>query len=135
MRNLLGFLSLLLLIQLSLPAHAEEEEADAVKAPPAYFHLKPSIVSNLNGGPRYLRAEVQILATDAEVIPDLETHAPALRHEFLMLLTEQDGKALKTPEGKEQLRKAAIAAFQKVMQEMTGKEAVKDLFFTAFYVR
>lgn len=133
MRKLLGFLSLFLLLQISLPVQAEEEET--AKAPPAYFQLKPSIVSNLNGGPRYLRADVQILAADAEAVADLEVHAPALRHEFLMLLTEQDGKALKTPDGKEQLRKAAIAAFQKIMTEKAGKEAVKDLFFTAFYVR
>lgn len=134
MRKLLGLLSVFLLLQISLPLQAEEEET-AVKAPPVYFQLKPSIVSNLNGGPRYLRAEVQILATDADAIIDLETHAPALRHEFLMLLTEQDGSALKTPDGKEQLRKAAIAAFQKIMLDKTGKEAVKDMFFTAFYVR
>ncbi len=133
MRKLLGFLSLLLLLQPASPVHAEEEEA--AKAPPAYFQLKPSIVSNLNGGPRYLRVDLQILATDADAVPELETHAPALRHEFLMLLTEQDGAALKTPEGKEALRKTAITAFQKIMKEMTGKEAVKDLYFTAFYAR
>lgn len=132
MRKLVVFFTLCSLLLANGLTRAEEE---AERQPPAYYQLTPSIVSNLTGGPRFLRCDVQILATDQDAVTDLETHAPALRHEFLMLLTTHDGKDLKTSEGKEKLRTDAIASFKRIMKEMTGKELVKDLFFSSFYVR
>lgn len=132
MRKLVVFFTLCFFIQAGVVAKAEEEP---VRQPPVYYQLTPSIVSNLTGGPRFLRCDVQILATDQEAVTELETHAPALRHEFLMLLTNHDGKALKTSEGKEKLRTEAVTAFNRILKEMTGKEPVKDLFFSSFYVR
>ena len=133
MRKLVAFFTLCLLLLTGFAVQAEEEPVE--HAPPAFYQLTPSIVSNVTGGPRFLRCDVQILAVDKDAITDLETHAPALRHEFLMLLTGYDGKLLKTNEGKEKLRTDAVAAFQKIMKEMTGKELVKDVFFSSFYVR
>ena len=140
MRKLVGFFALFLFLSIGMVAHAEEKkeeekEEEKERLPPAYYQLAPSIVSNLTGGPRFLRCDVQLLATDQEAATALAEHAPALRHEFLMLLIGYDGKALQTAEGKEKLRQDAITALQKVMTEMTGKALVKDLFFTSFYAR
>lgn len=136
MRKLVVFFTLFLFLPMAMVAQAEEKkDEEKERLPPVYYQLTPSIVSNLTGGPRFLRCDVQIQAVDQEAVIELETHAPALRHEFLLVLTAHDGKALKTAAGKEKLRKDAIVALQKTMKEMTGKDLVKDLFFTSFYVR
>lgn len=101
----------------------------------SYYKLKPSIVSNLNGGPKYIRCDIQLMTEYPENVAKLELHTPAIRHELLMLMIEQDGKVLKTPDGKEALRKAALEAIRNLLKERAGKTLVEDLYFTTFYVK
>ena len=101
----------------------------------AYFALKPSLVSNLTGGPKYIRCDVQLMTEQASALPQLALHTPAVRHTLLMLLAGQDGKALKTAGGKETLRGAALKAVQEQLEALTGEPIVADLFFTAYYVK
>lgn len=112
-------------------AAAEEEEPIDI----GYYAFKPSIVSNLSGGPKYIRCDIQLMTEKASLIPMIELHAPALRHHVLMLLAGQDGKQLKSREGKEGLRKAALQAIQAQLEELAGEPIVKDLYFTAYYVK
>jgi flagellar FliL protein len=109
---------------------ADEAEVDI-----AYYALKPSIVSNLAGGPKYIRCDVQLMTEAASELPDVELHSPALRHAILMLIAAQDGKQLQTREGKESLRQAALASVQSQLEELTGRPIVNDLYFTAYYVK
>jgi len=132
MRKLL-YLALLCLC-LPLAAHAEDEEPQP-KPEPIYVKLGPSLVSNLNGGPKYIRCEVQLMVHGEEHQALLEKYLPALRHELFLLLVEQDGRALQTPQGKEALRQSAIAAMRQVMQAHTGQPVVEDLYFTSYYVQ
>jgi len=134
MRNFLTLLTLLLALHGPLAAFASGAED---KDGPGYFYhsLSPALVTNLAAGGKYLRCDVQLMSEDAAALPDVQLHAPALRHELLMLLSEQDGTKLKTPDGREQLRKEALEAVRKVMREQTGKNTVDDLFFTAFFVQ
>lgn len=117
---------------LCAPSHAGYDET----APDiGYFALKPSIVSNLTGGPKYIRCDIQLMTEQAEQLPRIELHAPALRHAVLMLLAAQDGTQLTTRDGKERLRKDALAAVQEQLKGLTGETLVNDLYFTAYYVR
>lgn len=128
----------LALLCLPLLAYAAEEEAveDAEPKPdPVYFELAPSLVTNLNGGPKLIRCEVQLMVLSEENKALLTKYAPALRHELFLLLAEQDGPALQTPAGKETLRQAAIAAMRKLMEAQTRQPVIEDLFFTSYYVR
>ena len=53
---------------------ADDEE------PPAeigYYALTPSIVSNLSGGPKYIRCDVQLMTSNAQTLPQIELHAAA----------------------------------------------------------
>jgi flagellar FliL protein len=112
--------------------------AIAEDAPPVeigYHALKPSFVSNLTGGPKYIRCDVQLMTEYASELPKIELHEPALRHSILMLIAGQDGNQLKTPDGKEAFRKAALAAVQEQLEELTGKPLVEDLYFTSYYVK
>jgi flagellar FliL protein len=129
------FFSLILLVSSLLIPSLSFAEDDEEKKPVAYHKLSPSFVANVKGNAKYMRADIQLMTKDAENIPDIELHAPALRHELLLLFSDQEGKLLKDPKGKEKLRKLALEAIRKVMKELTGKEAVDDLFFTSYFAQ
>lgn len=133
LRRLTPFL-LLLFIQLAIvvPAHsADDEEPVDI----GYYAMKPSLVSNLTGGPKYIRCDIQLMTEQADELPRIALHSPALRHAILMLIAGQDGNNLTTRKGKEGLRKAALGAVQAQLEILTGKPIVKDLYFTAYYVK
>ncbi len=132
--RLTSLVIMLSLILFSSQILAEEEEAAPLKA--AYHSLSPSLLVNLSSGARYMRCDVQFLLKDDTNLADIQLHSPALRHELLLLFGDQKGSELKTPEGKETLRKAALEAVVGVMQTLSGKKkVVKDLFFTSFFVQ
>ncbi len=110
-----------------------------VQAPPPnpfketqYLQLAPEFLVNFGpkSRPRYMSAEISVSTNDPEALAAIKQHMPVIRNNLLMLFGQQDAASLQTPEGKEQLRKAALAEVQKVMKERFGKEAVDDLFFT-----
>ncbi|MCB1800491.1 MAG: flagellar basal body-associated FliL family protein [Gammaproteobacteria bacterium] len=132
-RYLLALLMGFTAVSLPIGVFAADEEKPEIEI--GYYALKPSIVSNLTGGPKYIRCDIQLMTESASEIPKIELHAPALRHTMLMLLAGQDGKQLQTREGKEALRKAALAASQEQLKELAGKTIINDLYFTAYYVK
>lgn len=121
----------LFFIKLPLDAIAAGEEPVEI----AYYALKPSIVANLTGGPKYIRCDIQLMTESASQLPNIELHAPALRHHILMLLAGRDGSELQTREGKEALRKTALETVRNQLQGLTGETIVNDLYFTAYYVK
>jgi flagellar FliL protein len=125
------FLCLVLCFAAAVPAADDEEDPGEI----GYFALEPSIVSNLTGGPKYIRCDVQLMTRQASEIPKIELHVAAVRHAILMLLSGQDGEKLKTREGKEALRKAALDVTKTQLEELTGSPIVDDLYFTAYYVK
>ena len=127
-------LLMIFLMATPLPVSAEEEEPS--QPPPVhYFQLKPSLVANLNSGGRYVRCDIQLITHDAAYLEVLALHAPAIRHTLLLLLADQDGNRIKTPGGKESLRKKALSQINRLLKEQSGKEAVESLFFTTFFVQ
>jgi flagellar FliL protein len=132
--------ALLLLIALALPAGLAAKPggdpqpgADGTR----YHALSPALVSNLQaeGKLRFLRCEVQLMTRQPGAVEQLDRHAPPLRHALLLLLAEQDAKALTTPTGRDTLRTAALDAVRAVLQDKTGQALVDDLYFTSFYVQ
>lgn len=113
---------------------AEEEESSQ---PPAiyYFQISPSLVANLNNGGRYVRCDVQLMTHDEAYLEILRLHAPAIRHTLLLLLADQDGNKIKTPGGKEGLRKQALSQINRLLKDVSGKGGVESLFFTTFLVQ
>ena len=107
----------------------------AAAADIGYYALKPSFVSNLTGGPKYIRCDIQLMTEQASEIPKIALHSPALRHRILMLIGGQDGKQLQTRDGKENLRQAALESIRAELTELTGDGIVNDLYFTAYYVK
>jgi len=132
-------LLLIILLISYLPGSLLAAEADASedteKVQVEYLKLAPSLVTNVQGGAKYVRCDVQLMTRDPEALEKLKLHTPAIRHELLLLLSDQQGGELKQPKGKEKLRKQALASVQKVMKGLTKKPMTDDLFFTSFFVQ
>lgn len=105
------------------------------KQPALFFKLKPSLITNVHGAASYVRCDIQLMTRGEDKLEQIALHEPALRHELLMLLGDQQGKLVKTTKGKEKLRKSALKAVNGVLGEMACKECVNDLYFTSFFVQ
>lgn len=128
-----ALLILALVFSLTMPLHAEDK-GPVPKI--AYLGLQPSVVVNLLKGGKHLRFDVQLMFESEADLADIKPHVPAIINELILLASDQDGGQLKTPEGKEALRKAAMTSCNSIIKQLTGKEeAVKELFFTQFFVR
>ena len=130
MRNIILFTLALFLVA---PSFAEEEDINYENA---YFDISPDIVSNLQGKAKYIRTHVQLLTNRADMLYELETHAPLFRHVLLMNLIDQQGETIQTPQGKEKLRKDLLKAVSEALDEkVQDKGLITDLFFTTYYVK
>ncbi|MGB5623893.1 MAG: flagellar basal body-associated FliL family protein [Gammaproteobacteria bacterium] len=112
---------------------------DSKKAlpPPIYVALEPPLVVSFEGpgAMRFLQLTVEVMARDAKVIEAVEQHNPVIRNNLLMLVGGTDLKMLSNREGKEELRAAALAEVQAVVENQTGEPGVEDLYFTSFVVQ
>ncbi|MEJ2694291.1 MAG: flagellar basal body-associated FliL family protein, partial [Candidatus Thiodiazotropha sp.] len=95
----------------------------------------PSLVANLSSGGRYVRCDIQLMTHDQDFLGILRLHTPAIRHILLLLLSDQDGNSIKTPGGKETLRREALSQINRLLEEASGKAGVESLFFTTFFVQ
>lgn len=120
-------------------ANAEGGEAEVVEEPladPIYVGLSPAFLVNFdhNGATRYLQLELQVMAREQEIIDKVEANMPAVRNNVIMLLSGQNYAALSTLEGKEALRGDVLATVNESLQ-LTGKDAVQEVFFTNFVIQ
>lgn len=129
------FLVFFLAQLLVFPVQAEEdvEEAPEIR----YLDMKPAIVTNF-GGPgrmKYIKAEVSLQVDSHEEFQTVFHHFPLLRHTMVMLLSRQNDATIAAGEAKEQLRLAALAELQAVMQTEEGEPMIDDLLFSSFFVQ
>lgn len=101
-------------------------------APGVMFDLDPFIV-NLADAPdiRYLKLTVKLELENDGVSANLSSRIPQLRDTILVLLSSKDSTAIRTPQGKFQLR-------DEITQRINGllpKPGVKTAYFTDFVVQ
>ncbi|MFK7890289.1 MAG: flagellar basal body-associated protein FliL [Granulosicoccus sp.] len=97
-----------------------------------YYNIQPEFVVNFPGAKRvqFLMIEM-VAATHDEKVPDILTeHDPELRNSLLMLLAEQNSASLKTAEGKQALRDAALSRINDIVGRHYRTERVHDVFIT-----
>lgn len=101
-------------------------------APAAYFDLDPFIV-NLADSPdvRYLKLTVKVELERPEVAGDLSARLPQVRDAVLMLLSSKESAALRSAQGKSQLREELIQRLNGV----TPRGGVRTVYFTEFVVQ
>jgi flagellar FliL protein len=114
---------------------AEEEPEEQEEREALYLDLGRFLVNfDYKGGIRYVQTEMELMAYSQDAIDRAERNRPAVRNEVIMLLSGQDFDALRTVEGKEQLRRDALAAVNKALGA-SGKDAVQEVYFTAFVLQ
>lgn len=103
-----------------------------VAAPGAMFDLDPFIV-NLADTPevRYLKITIKLEVDNETVSTDLSARVPQVRDAVLVLLSSKDVNAVRTTQGKFQLR-------DEITQRINGllpKPGVRSAYFTDFVVQ
>lgn len=146
MKQLLRYFVLLLLASPMLVLAQDEDEPEpgsieegtvAMLKTAVYVPLQPPFVVNYGGKGRlkYLRAELSVRVSDSQVANSVRHHLPYIRNQLVLLFSRQNEEKVNSMEGRESLRKEALAAVQKVVLDEDEVEGVEDLFFTNFVVQ
>ena len=108
------------------------------KAPAIYVEFEPPFVVNFDakGVMRFLQVSIQVMTRDHETSEMVKLHEPKIRNNMLLLLGSQTQDSISTTEGKESLRKQALEAIAKVVDDEGGEgKKVEDLYFTSFVMQ
>ena len=102
-----------------------------------FIPLNPPIVVNIMDGQRirHMQVIIEIKLVDPANSAKIDLHKGPIRHELILLLSSQDAGTISSALGKEQLRKDALEAIQKVMQELEDDPIVESLYFTNFIIQ
>lgn len=115
-------------------ASSEEGNGASATGSPKFYPIRPAFVVNIpsKGRIRFLQIQVDVMSRDDDVIDDVETYEPLIKNELVSLFSTQTYEGVITPEGKERLRKEALARVQKVMRDQAGVEGIEQILFTSF---
>ncbi|MCF6235445.1 MAG: flagellar basal body-associated FliL family protein [Gammaproteobacteria bacterium] len=97
-----------------------------------YLLLEPNFVVNIHGkrGLRYMQAAIQIMTYDAATVTALQTHAAPIRHDLLMLLSDQKIETMQNAKERERIRHEALKIVQENLEKyahISPNDTVKDL--------
>lgn len=121
-------------------ASPDEEVAEVVEEvpiPAQYIKMKPRFIVNYNVGTRqrFLQASIEVMTRSQGVVDAVELHNPMLRNEIVRILSDQDFKVLRTPEGrlalKNQLQEQLIA----LLKSEANVEGIEAILFTDFVMQ
>lgn len=118
-------------------AVAGDSRADKKLGPPQYLALDPALVVSFEdqNAIRFLQVTVEVMARDEEAIEAVTTHTPVIRNNLLMLMGGKTLSELTSREGKEQLRRDALAEVQAILDKFGSESTIEDLYFTSFVVQ
>lgn len=121
---------------------AAPEAVDVEAPPPArqvaiYHNLRPAFVVNFLAGnkPRYLQAELTVMARDPKVIEAVITHTPLIRSKIINLFADQDYAALQTDSGKGALREALRALIDGTISTEAKLSGIETVLLTNFVMQ
>lgn len=118
-----------------------EETAEAVVEevviPAQYIKMKPRFIVNYNVGTRqrFLQASIEIMTRSQGVVDAIELHNPMLRNEIVRILSDQDFKALRSPEGRLALKTELQEKLISIVEREAGVEGIEAVLFTDFVMQ
>ena len=130
-------ISMFFCLALAGPALAEEPAEDAAATQTLYYALTPAMVGNYGSGERlkYYKADVALRISSKEVEDRVKHHEPLIRHQLVMLFSQQTDETLSGPEAKEQLRQEALRQVREVLEQEEGKPLIDDLLFNNLIIQ
>ena len=135
---LLHFILTILISSTQVWAAEDEETEEAPVKITSYISLGDAMVLNLSNNSKrltFLQIKADLLLEDADSEALITTHLPAIRHELIVLLSEQSAMDMKSPTKREEVRKIATAQIKEMMVDLTGNEDISDLLFSSFLVQ
>jgi flagellar FliL protein len=136
MKNILFGLISVLFVLPSTGWSAEDEEP--AKKSSAYISLGSPMILNLTsqkGRLTFLQLQADVLVSDDSDENEIKIHIPAIRHELIVLLSEQAASDMKSPVKREEIRKIATANVQERIKELANLENVGEILFSNFLVQ
>ena len=118
-------------------AGAAGEPAAALPAETFYHSVQPEFVVNLPqpSRERFLMTELVVATVEEDHLELLERHRPELRNELLSVFAGRDAESLATEDGKRELRDAARARIDALLERHGAAEPVQDVFLTRFVMQ
>lgn len=116
------------------------EISDAAVATPdkAIYHgLRPAFIINYVTGskPRFLQAELTVMARNPVVVEAMINHMPLIRSGIVTYLTDQDFFELQTPAGKERLREGLRSLIDDTLQREEQIQGIESVLLTNFVLQ
>lgn len=108
------------------------------KLPAQFVEMDPPFVVNFQPGSqaRFLQVAVQLMTRDPELVHFVEHLKPIVRNDLLLLFGNKSVAEVATPEGKEALREATLAAVRRIIAAEGGKpDALEAVYFTSFVMQ
>ena len=114
-------------------AEAEAEAPDAIGNPDPCYIQGGKILVNVDyqGDIRYIQGDVQLMFHHQESADIAERDMPVIINELNTLFARQAFGEMRSVEGKEKLRRASLAAINRVLKFPDGA-GVQDVYFTSF---
>ncbi len=119
------------------PAEDAVAVAGNLAQPAIYHEMRPSFIVNYNTAtkPRFLQAELSVMARDPELIGALIDHTPLVRARVLKELSDATFDEIRTHEGKEALRDQLRKALNELLSQETQLSGVESVLFTNFVLQ
>ncbi len=116
---------------------SEDVSMDSSGSPAIYYDLKPPFVVNYSwkGRQRYVQINLAVMTRKEATINALKKHMPLVRNNLVQIFGAQEFDSLRTPEGKEVMRQAALVDLQKILIDEMGEEGVEQVLFTNFVMQ
>jgi flagellar FliL protein len=113
------------------------EEVAEIAMPAQYIKMKPRFIVNYNVGTRqrFLQASIEIMTRSQGVVDAVELHNPMLRNEIVRILSAQDFKNLRTPEGRIELKTKLQDQLIEVLKRESDVEGIEAVLFTDFVMQ
>ena len=99
--------------------------------------MRPAFVVNYLTGakPRYLQAELTIMARNEGAIEAVILHMPLIRSEIISYLTEQNFLELQTQEGKESIRRGIVDLVNSILATYNVQPGIESALLTNFVLQ
>ncbi|NRA24938.1 MAG: flagellar basal body-associated FliL family protein [Oleispira sp.] len=120
-----------------VPIEEVAEVVEEVSIPAQYIKMKPRFIVNFNVGTRqrFLQTSIEIMTRSQGVVDAVELHNPMLRNEIVRILSAQDFKKLRTPEGRVELKAKLHDQLATVLKREADIEGVEAVLFTDFVMQ
>lgn len=116
-------------------ADAEEEKP---KAETSYVALEPEFTINYGRDKRrlrYLQTTISLEVSSNEAAMAVNEHSDAIRHEVIMLISQQSGEEVRSAQSRQKLQDELLQRLQALMKRETNKPLIENVLFTSFVVQ